>query len=52
MNESLNSTIGSKNPETRFYGGSESNDFWVACAGGQKKCWLHLHWENISNKKS
>ena len=26
-NESLNSTIGSKNSKTRFYGGSESNDF-------------------------
>ena len=30
-NESLNSTIGSKDSKTRFYGGSESNDFWVAC---------------------
>ena len=26
-----NSTIASKNPKTRFYGGSESNDFRVAC---------------------
>ena len=30
-NESLNSNIGSKNPKTRFYGGSESNNFRVAC---------------------
>ena len=29
-NESLNSTIGAKNPKTRFYGGSESSDFRVA----------------------
>ena len=34
-NESLNSTIGSKNPKTRFYGGSESNDFRVACGLAQ-----------------
>ena len=26
-----NSTIAFKNPKTRFYGGSESNDFRVAC---------------------
>lgn len=35
-NESLNSTIGSKNPKTRFYGGSESADQRVACAVAQK----------------
>ena len=29
-NESLNSTISSKNPNTRFYEGSESNDIRVA----------------------
>ena len=34
-NESLNSTIGSKNPKTRFYGGSESNDFRLACGVAQ-----------------
>jgi hypothetical protein len=34
--ESLNSTIGSKNPKIRYYGGSESNDFRVACAVAQK----------------
>ena len=34
-NESLNSTIGTKNPKTRFYGGSESNDFRVACGVAQ-----------------
>ena len=34
-NESLNSTIGSKNPKTRFYGGSESADHRVACAVAQ-----------------
>ena len=34
-NESLNSSIGSKNPKTRFYGGSESNDFRVACGVAQ-----------------
>ena len=33
--ESLNSTIGSKNPITRFYGGSESNDFRIACGVAQ-----------------
>lgn len=34
-NESLNSTIATKNPKTRFYGGSESNDFRVACGVAQ-----------------
>lgn len=34
-NESLNSTIGSKNPKTRFYGGSESKDFQVASGVAQ-----------------
>jgi predicted RNA binding protein with dsRBD fold (UPF0201 family) len=34
--ESLNSTIGSTNPKIRYYGGSESNDFRVACAVAQK----------------
>ena len=34
-NESLNSTIGSKNPKTRFYGGSESSDYRVACGVAQ-----------------
>jgi hypothetical protein len=33
--ESFNSTVGSKNPKIRFYGGSESNDFRVACAVAQ-----------------
>ena len=31
-NESFNNTVSSKNPKTRFYGGSESNGFRVACA--------------------
>ena len=35
QNESLNSTIGAKNPKTRFYGGSESSDFQVACGVAQ-----------------
>ena len=35
-NESLNGIIGSKNPKIKFYGGSESNDFRVACAVNQK----------------
>ena len=35
-NESLNSTIGSKHPKIRFYGGSESADQRVACAVAQK----------------
>ena len=35
QNEALNSVIGSKNPKIRFYGGSESNDFLVACGVGQ-----------------
>ena len=34
-NESLNGTIGSKNPKIRFYGGSESADQRVACAVAQ-----------------
>lgn len=34
-NESLNSVIGSKTPKIRFYGGSESNDFRVACGVSQ-----------------
>ncbi|PFX19079.1 hypothetical protein AWC38_SpisGene16524 [Stylophora pistillata] len=34
-NEALN-TIGSKAPKIRHYGSSESNDFRVACAVGQK----------------
>ena len=34
-NESLNSTIGSKNPKTRFYGDSESNDFRLASGVAQ-----------------
>ena len=35
-NQSLNSTIGSKNPKIHFYGGSESADQRVACAVAQK----------------
>ena len=35
-NGSLNSTIGSKNPKIRFYGGSESADQRVACSVAQK----------------
>ena len=35
-NESLNNSVGSKNPKIRFYGGSESNSFRVACAISQK----------------
>ena len=35
-NESLNNSMGSKNPKSRFYGGSESNSFRVACAISQK----------------
>jgi hypothetical protein len=35
-NESLNNVIGSKNLKTRFYGGSESSDFRVACGVAQK----------------
>ena len=34
-NESFNSVVGSKAPKIRYYGGSESNDFWVACAVAQ-----------------
>jgi len=34
-NESLNSTIGSKNPKTRFYGGCRSKNFCVACEVAQ-----------------
>ena len=35
-NEALNSIVGSKNPKIRFYGGSESSDFRVACAVAQR----------------
>ena len=35
-NESLNNSIGSKNPKIRFYGGSESNSFRIACGVCQK----------------
>ena len=34
-NVSLNSVFGSKAPKIRFYGGSESNDYRVACAVAQ-----------------
>ena len=34
-NEALNSVVGFKNPKIRFYGGSESNDFRVACGVAQ-----------------
>ena len=34
-NEALNSVVGSKNPKTRYYGSSESNDFRVACGVSQ-----------------
>ena len=34
-NKSLNSVIGTKNPKTRYYGGSESSDFRVACGIAQ-----------------
>jgi len=42
-NESLNSTIGSKNPNIRFYGGNESADQRVACAIAQKN-WVSSTW--------
>ncbi|KAK3728101.1 hypothetical protein QZH41_003916 [Actinostola sp. cb2023] len=35
-NESLNNTIGSNNLKIRYYGGSESSDFRVACGVAQK----------------
>ena len=35
-NEALNNTIGSKTPNIRHYGASESNDFRVACTVSQK----------------
>ena len=34
-NETLNSVVGSKNPKIRFYGGSDSNDFRIACGMAQ-----------------
>ena len=36
QNESLNNTIVTKNPKTRYYGGSASNDFRVACGVAQR----------------
>ena len=35
-NESINSTIATKNPKTRYYGGSESSDFRIACGVAQR----------------
>ncbi|XP_068673244.1 uncharacterized protein [Montipora foliosa] len=35
-NESQNNTIATKNPKTRYYGGSVSNDFRVACGVAQR----------------
>ena len=35
-NESLNNTIATKKPKTRYYGGSVSNDFRVACGVAQR----------------
>ncbi|KAK2553225.1 hypothetical protein P5673_025423, partial [Acropora cervicornis] len=35
-NESLNNTIATKNPKTRYYGGSVSNDFRLACGVTQR----------------
>ena len=35
-NETLNRVVGSKNPKIRFYDGSDSNDFRVACAVAQR----------------
>ena len=34
-NEALNSVVSSKAPKSRYYGGSESNNFRVACGVGQ-----------------
>ena len=42
-----NSTIGSENPKTRFYGGSESNDFRVACGVAQTNIGKTLEILNI-----
>ena len=44
-NEALNSVIGSKNPKIRYYGGSQSNDFRVACGISQ----INLGYQYISN---
>ena len=35
-NESLNGTIGTKNLKIRYYGGSKSSDFRIACGVAQK----------------
>ena len=35
-NESINSTIATKNPKTKYYGGSESSDFRTACGVAQR----------------
>ena len=34
-NEALNSVVSTKAPKSRYYGGSESNNFRVACGVGQ-----------------
>ena len=43
-NEALNIVIGLKNPKIRFYGGSESNDFRVACGVAQ----TNLRYSHVS----
>ena len=43
-NETLNSVVGSKNPKIRFYGGSDSNDFRIACGIAH----THLHYSYVS----
>ena len=47
-NEALNNTIGSKAPKIRHYGSSESNDYRVACAVGQKNIG-HCYVTQVSN---
>ena len=45
-NEALNSVIGSKNPKIRCYGGSESNDFRVACGVAQTNLYVWIYKQN------
>ena len=51
-NEALNSIIGSKNPKIRFYGGSSSNDFRVACGISQAKLGHHYISQTLDSLKA
>ena len=47
-NEAFNNVVGSKNPKIRFYGGSESSDFRVACGVSQTVSGQIVPWSDRS----